>query len=154
LFNQGKVVIKIAFDLALFTRHRDPDLWDAFLEVPHIHFGEYDSGVPLEVSETKDTVIVEAEMPGMNSKDLDISLNGDLLTIRGEKKQERKIESSDCYCSERTYGKFSRSVRLPANVKHDSKIKASYKDGIVRIEIPKAESKTIQIAPSYSERLK
>jgi HSP20 family protein len=87
-------------------------------------------------------------MPGMNSKDLDISLNGNLLTIRGEKKQESKTKSGDCYCSERTYGKFSRSVRLPANVKHDSKIKASYKDGIVRVEIPKAESKTIQITAS------
>jgi HSP20 family protein len=85
-------------------------------------------------------------MPGMNSKDLDISLNGNLLTIKGEKKQERKTKSGDSYCSERTYGRFSRSVRLPANVKHDSKIKASYKDGIIRIEIPKTETKTIQIA--------
>jgi HSP20 family protein len=87
-------------------------------------------------------------MPGVNSKDLDISLNGDLLSIRGEKKQERKTKSGDCYCSGGTYGKFSRSVRLPAKVKHDSKIKASYKDGIVRVEIPKAESRTIQIAAS------
>jgi HSP20 family protein len=138
----------MAFDLIPFRPYRDLDLWDAFFEVPHMHFGKYNFGVPLEVSETKDTVIVEAEMPGMNSKDFDISLNGDLLTIKGEKKQERKTKSSDCYCSERTYGKFSRSVRLPANVNHDSQIKASYKDGIVRIEIPKAESKTIQIAAS------
>jgi HSP20 family protein len=87
-------------------------------------------------------------MPGMNSKNLDISLNGNLLTIRGEKKQERKTKNGDCYCSERTFGKFSRSVGLPANVKHDSKIKASYKDGVVRIEIPKTETKTIQIATS------
>lgn len=138
----------MAFDIVPLRRYGDLDLWDAFFEVPHIHFGESDFGVPLEVSETNETVIVEAEMPGMNSKDLDISLSGNLLTIRGEKKQERKTKSSDCYCSERTYGKFSRSVRLPANVEHDSKIKASYKDGIVRIEIPKAESKTIQIAAS------
>jgi HSP20 family protein len=91
----------------------------------------------MEVSETKDTVIVGAEMPRMNSKDLDISLNGDLLTIKGEKKQERKTKDGDCYCSERTFGKFSRSVRLPASVKHDR-----------RIEIPKVETKTIQIATS------
>ena len=136
----------MAFDLIPFKPYGDLDLWDAFFEVPHIHFGEYDFGVPLEVSETKDTVIVEAEMPGMNSKDLDISLNGDLLTIRGEKKQERKTKSDDCYCSERTYGKFSRSVRLPANVKQDGTIIASYKNGVIRLEIPKAESKTIQIA--------
>lgn len=138
----------MAFDLIPFRPYGGLDLWDPFFEMPHMHFGEYDSGVPLEVSQTKDTVIVEAEMPGMNSKDLDISLNGDLLTIRGEKKQERKTKNGDCYCSERSYGKFSRSVRLPANVKHESKIKASYKDGVVRIEIPKAETKTIQIATS------
>jgi HSP20 family protein len=138
----------MAFDLIPFRPHDDLDLWDAIFEVPHMHLGEYDFGVPLEVSETKNTVIVEAETPGMNSKDLDISLNGNLLTIRGEKKQERKTKNGDCYCSERTFGKFSRSVELPANVKHDSKIKASYKDGVVRIEIPKTETKTIQIATS------
>ncbi len=138
----------MAFDLIPFRPYDDLDFWDAIFEVPHMHFGEYDSGVPLEVSETKNTVIVEAEMPGMNSKHLDISLNGNLLTIRGEKKQERKTKNGDCYCSERTFGKFSRSVGLPANVKHDSKIKASYKDGVVRIEIPKTETKTIQIATS------
>ena len=138
----------MAFDLVPYRAYGDLDLWDAFFEVPHIHFREDDLGVPLDLSETKDAVVVEAEMPGMNSKDIDISLNGDLLTIRGEKKQERKTKNGDCYCSERIYGQFSRSVRLPANVKHDSKIKASYKDGIVRIEIPKAESKSIQIAAS------
>ena len=138
----------MAFDLIPFRPHGDIDLWDRFFEMPHINFGEYDFGIPLEVTETKNTVIVEAEMPGMNSKDLDISLNGDLLTIRGEKKQERKAKSGDCYCSERTYGKFSRSVRLPANVKHESKIKASHKDGVIKIEIPKAETKAIQIATS------
>jgi HSP20 family protein len=138
----------MAFDLIPFRPYGDLDLWDSFFEVPHIHFEEYQFGVPLEVGETKDTVIVEAAMPGMNSKDLDISLNGDLLTIRGEKKEERKTKNGDCYCSERAYGKFSRSVRLPANVKHDSKIKASYKDGVLTIEIPKAETKRIQIATS------
>jgi HSP20 family protein len=138
----------MAFDLIPFRPCDDLDLWDAIFEVPHMHLREYDFGVPLEVSETKNTVIVEAEMPGMNSKNLDISLNGNLLTIRGEKKQERKTKNGDCYCSERTFGKFSRSVGLPANVKHDSKIKASYKDGVVRIEIPKTETKTIQIATS------
>jgi HSP20 family protein len=138
----------MAFDLVPYRPYGNLDLWDAFFDVPHVHFREFDHGVPLDVSETKETVVVEAEMPGMNSKDLDISLNGDLLTIRGEKKQERNIKNGDCYCSERIYGQFSRSVRLPANVKHDSKIKASYKDGIVRIEIPKTESKTIHIAAS------
>jgi HSP20 family protein len=78
----------LAFDLVPFRSFGGFDLWDASFEVPHTHFGGYDFGIPLELTETKDTVIVEAEMPGMNSKDLDISLNGDLLTIRGEKNKK------------------------------------------------------------------
>jgi len=139
----------MAFELATFRPFRDlPDLWDAFFEMPHFHFG-FDFGVPMEISETKDSVVVEAEMPGMDSKSLDISLTGDLLTIRGEKKQETKTDNGDCYCSERTYGKFSRSVRLPASVRNNGDgIKASYKDGVVRIEIPKTETKIIKIDAS------
>lgn len=139
----------MAFELVPFRTFSDlPDLWDAFFDTPHFHFG-FDSGVPLDISETKDSVVVEAEMPGMDSKSLDISLNGNLLTIRGEKKQETETDNGDCYCTERTYGKFSRSVRLPGNVESKGDdIKATYKDGVLRIEIPKSETKTIKIATS------
>jgi HSP20 family protein len=139
----------MAFELVPFRPFSDlPDLWDTFFETPHFHFG-FDFGVPMDISETKDSVVVEAEMPGMDSKSLDISLNGDLLTIRGEKKQETKTDNDDGYCIERTYGKFSRSVRLPANVKSNGdEIKATYKDGVIRIEIPKTETKTIKITAS------
>jgi HSP20 family protein len=142
-------VIKMAFEIVPFRPFSDlPDLWDTFFETPNFHFG-FDFGVPMDISETKDSVVVEAEMPGMDSKSLDISLNGDLLTIRGEKKQETKTDNDDCYCIERTYGKFSRSVRLPGNVKSKSdEIKATYKDGVIRIEIPKTETKTIKITAS------
>jgi len=139
----------MAFELVPFRPFSDlPDLWDTFFETPHLHFG-FDFGVPMDISETKDSVVVEAEMPGMDSKSLDISLNGDLLTIIGEKKQETKTDNDDSYCIERTYGKFSRSVRLPANVKSNGdEIKATYKDGVIRIEIPKTETKTIKITAS------
>jgi HSP20 family protein len=139
----------MAFEIVPFRPFSDlPDLWDTFFETPNFHFG-FDFGVPMDISETKDSVVVEAEMPGMESKSLDISLNGDLLTIRGEKKQETKTDNDDCYCIERTYGKFSRSVRLPGNVKSKSdEIKATYKDGVIRIEIPKTETKTIKITAS------
>jgi HSP20 family protein len=139
----------MAFELVPFRPFSDlASLWDEFFETPHFHFG-FDLGVPMDISENKDSVVVEAEMPGMDSKSLDISLNGDLLTIRGEKKHETKTENDGCYCTERMYGKFSRSVQLPAHVKSDGKeIKATYKDGVVRIEIPKTETKTIKIATS------
>ena len=139
----------MAFELVPFRPLSDlPDVWDAFFEMPHFHF-DFDFGVPMEINETKNSVVVEAEMPGMDSKSLDISLTDDLLTIRGEKKQETKTDNGDCYCTERTYGKFSRSVRLPSSVKKNSdEIKASYKDGVVRIEIPKTETKAIKITAS------
>jgi HSP20 family protein len=139
----------MAFELVPFRPFSDlPDLWDTFFETPHFHFG-FDFRVPMDISETKDSVVVEAEIPEMDSKSLDISLNGDLLTIRGEKKQETKTDNDDCYCIERTYGKFSRSVRLPAHVKSNGdEIKATYKDGVIRIEIPKTETKTIKITAS------
>ena len=139
----------MAFELVPFRPFSDlPSLWDEFFETPHFHFG-FDFGVPMDISETKDSVVVEAEMPGMDSKSLDISLKGDLLTIRGEKKQETKTDNDDRFCIERTYGKFSRSVRLPASVKSNGdEIKATYKDGVIRIEIPKTETKTIKITAS------
>ena len=140
----------MAFELVPFRPFSDlPSLWDEFFETPHFHFGSFDFGVPMEISETKNSVVVEAEMPGTDSKSLDISLSGDLLTIRGEKKQETKTDNGDCYCTERTYEKFFRSVRLPAHVKSKGdEIKATYKDGVVRIEIPKTETKTIKITAS------
>jgi HSP20 family protein len=86
----------------------------------------------------------------MDRKKFDISIKNGFLTIKGEKKQETKADNDDYgYCTERIYGKFSRSVRLPANVKHNGhEIKASYKDGILRIEIPKAETKSLKITAS------
>jgi HSP20 family protein len=141
----------MAFDLVPYTTFKDMEnIWDAFFENPHYHFGfDFGSDVPLDIYETKDSVVVEAEMPGMNSKEIDISLNGDLLILRGEKKYKTKTDHDGCYCTERRYGKFSRSVRLPANVKHNGdEIKASYKDGILRMEIPKNETKTVKIIAS------
>ena len=140
----------MAFELVPFKPFSESlDLWDAFFEKPHFHFG-FDFGVPMDIRETKDSIVVEAEMPGMDRKKLDISITNDLLTIKGEKKQETKTDNDDyCYCTERTYGKFSRSVRLPANVKHNGDaIKASYKDGILRIEIQKTETKSVKITAS------
>ncbi len=131
-------------------------------EVPQVHFGGHEFGGSLEVSETKNTVIVEARMSGVNTKDLDISIDGDLLTIdtsikvdlltaRREKKPEKETEDDDCYCSERIYGKLSRSVRLPAHVKQDSTMIASYKNGVIRLEIPKTESEPVQIQKAASQ---
>ena len=120
---------------------RDMDrLWDSFLEgVPGRRGEERGEWLPsLDVSETKNELVVKAEVPGMDHKDIDISLSNGVLTIKGEKKQEREEKEADYHLVERSYGSFVRSVQLPKEVQGD-KISASYKDGILKIALPKSE---------------
>jgi HSP20 family protein len=92
----------------------------------------------LDVFEEKDSVVVKAEMPGMSKDDLAVEVTGDVLTLRGEKKKEEKVEEGDYYCQERMYGAFSRSVRLPVEVKAD-KAAATFKNGILELRLPKSD---------------
>ena len=93
----------------------------------------------IDFSETDDHVIVRAEVPGMDKKDINITLTDGLLTIQGEKKQEKEEEKENYRFVERRYGSFSRSLRIPSGVDAD-KIEASYKDGVLKVAIPKTES--------------
>lgn len=115
-------------------------LWESFFETkPTRRQEEISEWVPsIDLSETKDSYIVKAEIPGMEAKDIDITLQDDLLTIRGEKKQEKEEKDENYHFVERSYGSFTRSIRLPQEVKGD-KIKASYKDGVLKITLPKSE---------------
>jgi len=92
---------------------------------------------PIEMFEKEDTFVVKAELPGMKKEEIDISVVGDTLTIRGERKAESEVKEEDYYCCERSYGSFLRSITLPATV-DIKKIKASYEDGILEISLPKA----------------
>lgn len=102
----------------------------------------------IDVSETDDHVIVRAEVPGMDKKDINITMSDGLLTIQGEKEQEKEKEKENFRFVERRYGSFSRSLRIPNGVDVD-KIDASYKDGVLKVAIPKSEpekSRKIEIA--------
>ncbi|RJR41740.1 MAG: Hsp20/alpha crystallin family protein [Deltaproteobacteria bacterium] len=92
----------------------------------------------VDVSETADLVVIKAEVPGMEAKDIDISLAADVLTIKGEKKSAREEKKENYHLVERTYGSFSRSLKLPAAVDADQ-IEASYKQGVLTISCPKKE---------------
>ncbi|WP_246041815.1 Hsp20/alpha crystallin family protein [Desulfoglaeba alkanexedens] len=83
--------------------------------------------------------MVKADLPGVDAKDLDIQIVGNVLTVSGEKKQEREEKDESYHWLERRFGSFSRSIRLPVEVKADE-VEAVYKDGVLRIEIPKVES--------------
>lgn len=93
----------------------------------------------LDVSESGKEVIVKAELPGLDPKEIDISIRGDMLTIRGERKKEEEKKGEHYHRIERSYGAFSRSVRLPTEVDTD-KVNATYKDGILRIEMAKTKA--------------
>ncbi len=101
-----------------------------------------------DVTETKDSVTIKAELPGLEAKDVEVSLSGDMLTIKGEKKQEKEEKDEHHHLVERSYGAFSRMVRLPAPVAAD-KIKATFKNGVLTVTLPKTEDakqKAIPIA--------
>ncbi|MGI9498684.1 MAG: Hsp20/alpha crystallin family protein [Geminicoccaceae bacterium] len=89
----------------------------------------------IDVSETDKEVKVEAELPGVDEKDIDVTLTDNMLTIKGEKKQEKE-EKKDFHLTERSYGSFSRSMALPFDA-DPAKIKAAFKDGLLTITLPK-----------------
>lgn len=92
----------------------------------------------VDVIETNDTVVIKAELPGLEPKDVDISVSGNTLTIRGEKKEEKEEKGKTFYRMERSYGSFCRTIDLPAAVEAD-KAKADYKQGVLEITLPKTE---------------
>ena len=98
-------------------------------------------------SATQDAVMVKAEVPGMDPKDIQISLQEQLLTIKGEKQMEKEEKEERYYRMERTYGAFTRSVRLPVAV-DGGKVSASFKNGLLTVTLPKtpaAKGTTIPI---------
>lgn len=97
----------------------------------------------MDVAETDKEIAVTAELPGMEQKDIDISLHDGMLTVKGEKKHQNEEKKDGLYHAERSYGSFSRSVVLPAEVDED-KIEASYKDGVLKIRLPKTEPQKAQ----------
>jgi HSP20 family protein len=92
-----------------------------------------------DVSETENELIVKAEVPGMDQKDIDINLSDGLLSITGEKKHEKEDKNENYHCVERHYGKFSRMMRVPFEVEAD-KVDATYKDGVLKVTLPKSET--------------
>ena len=90
----------------------------------------------VDIKETKKEVVVSAELPGLETKDLDISITDDVLTLRGEKRQESKREEENYFHMECSYGAFNRSIPLPAEVESDN-VKSEFKNGILKIALTK-----------------
>ena len=101
----------------------------------------------LDMFETDENLVVKATVPGVKPEDIDVSISGDTLTIKGETKVEEKVEKGNYIRQERRYGAFQRTVALPSALQAD-KAEAKYEDGILTLTIPKTESakpKTIKV---------
>jgi HSP20 family protein len=91
-----------------------------------------------DMFETRDEVVVAVELPGLSEKDINLSITGDTLIIRGERREPESSDENTPYRRERWYGKFQRSFLLPTLVETD-RIKATYRDGVLTVSLPKAE---------------
>jgi HSP20 family protein len=115
-------------------------LFDSFLGRPTVATGSAArTWAPvLDMHETKDDLVLSFELPGVTDKDVSLSITGDLLTVKGERAFDRDSHGENAHHIERVYGKFERSVQLPMPVQAD-KVKASYRDGVLEVRLPKAE---------------
>ncbi len=117
------------------------DLMEDFWKAPFAEFTRRpDGGVAypaLNISEGEKEVTVTAEVPGMEAKDIDVSIERGVLTIKGEKKFEEEEKKDNFHRIERSYGSFQRAVALPSEV-DDANVQASYKDGVLKLVLPKA----------------
>jgi HSP20 family protein len=92
----------------------------------------------VDIEETKDAIILRADVPGVKKSDLHISVENNQLTFRGERKAETESKGRNFHRVERTYGTFQRSFMLPATVLSD-RVEATYKEGVLEVTVPKAE---------------
>ncbi len=123
-------------------------MFDDFLHLRWPHFRELEPfrvarglrlrAPSLDMYEEKNDVIVKAEMPGMTKDNIEITLTGSTLTLKGEKKKEEEVKEKDYYRSEREYGAFLRTIELPAEVKGEG-VKATFTDGVLEVRLPKSE---------------
>ena len=107
--------------------------------MPHLKFPDLtDVSTSVDMFEEGEDLIIKAEIPGMKKEEISIDFSGDVVTISGDKKSEERTEHKDYYRVERSFGSFSRKLRLPVEIQID-KTRASFKDGVLEIRMPKSE---------------
>jgi HSP20 family protein len=135
----------------LSTLRREMDrLFEHFFDSGPQRFWERSVEPAVEVSDTKDSVLVKAQVPGMSKDNIQVNITDDTLTLKGEMKEEEKKEDKNYYRQEFRYGAFTRTIPLPSPVQAD-KATAQLKDGVLEIRIPKsAQAKVKQIPVTIS----
>lgn len=92
----------------------------------------------VDIYENKDQIVLEAELPGMKREDFDLSIENNVITLRGERRFEKQDESDNYHRVERAYGSFTRSFTLPQTVQAEQ-VSAEYRNGVLRVKLPKRE---------------
>ncbi|MBZ7927257.1 Hsp20/alpha crystallin family protein (plasmid) [Ensifer adhaerens] len=141
--HKGSEITKSEEGSAIFSLQRDVNrLFDDFwkrLDQSFGAFGRWDSGGPrTDVTETDSALEVSVELPGIDQKDVEVSLTDSALTIKGEKKSEQEKSKKGHHLLERSYGSFCRSIPLPSGV-DTGKVAARFKDGVLTVTVPKTE---------------
>ena len=90
----------------------------------------------IDIFERDDRIVIRADVPGMNAEDIEVSVEGDILTISGRREEEKEVKEEDYYCCERSSGEFSRTVRLPAGVTAEQ-VQAHYENGVLEVSVPR-----------------
>lgn len=124
-------------------RRQMDDLWGRLLDEPLAPStaGEGSFVPSVDMRETESAIEITAEVPGLKPEEIDVSLTGDLLTLKGEKKEEKEQKGENYHLVERRFGSFSRSFRLPVEV-DPKKIQAKHTDGVLKLVLPKGSKST------------
>lgn len=94
--------------------------------------------LPIDIYQTPDELVLKADLPGAGPEDVEVSISGDTLTIKGESKDEAEVKRDGYFLKERRFGSFSRSLTLPPGLNSD-KVEARFENGVLTLTIPKAE---------------
>jgi HSP20 family protein len=94
---------------------------------------------PVDIFEREDQLVIRAEVPGVQKEDMDVRIENGVLTLHGERKEEKEATDVNTHLMERVYGSFTRSFSLPTTV-DSTRVTASYKDGVLEVAVPKAET--------------
>jgi HSP20 family protein len=116
--------------------------WDPFQDLIRYRASTSDAlgwAPPVDIFEKQDQLVLRAEVPGVQREDLDVRIENGVLTLEGERKQENDVAEGNAHLTERSYGSFTRSFSLPTTV-DASRVAATYKDGVLEITVPKAET--------------
>lgn len=155
--NKGSEIAKRDEDNSVLSLQRDlnrifEDFWRRF-DQPFGALARWDTGGPrTDVAETENALEISVELPGLDQKEIDVSLTDGALTIKGEKKSEHEESKKGYHLSERSYGSFYRTIPLPSGVDTD-KANAQFKNGVLTVTLPKtpdalARVKKIEVKPS------